>query len=320
MKKIFYRICSAFIWNKEKRRDFRNKHSIFSERQKNKKCFDDIKILLDRELYELLKLQKSIETMDKQDVNCKILETLNLLQEKIYELPELCNRIAQINMSTALLHQKTFIPFKGKHTGNDIVIVATGPTAKKYKKIPNAIHIGVNRAIDLGIELDYLFIQDYSGATDYLTRINSYRSKKCIKFYGLTTEYEPEKKRVIPETDAIQASAFRYRTDWMNISGFAPRFAYDISAQPLGCFGTIVFPALQFALWTNPRRIYLVGCDVSRDGYFDNEKLNVNYLEPDNIIHCYKKFKDFAKTYYPSTEIISINPVGLKGIFNDVYQ
>ncbi len=29
--------------------------------------------------------------------------------------------------------------------------------------------------------------------------------------------------------------------------------------------------------------------------------------------------KGFAKTYYPETEIISVNPVGLKGLFHDVY-
>lgn len=30
--------------------------------------------------------------------------------------------------------------------------------------------------------------------------------------------------------------------------------------------------------------------------------------------------KKFAETYYPDTKIISVNPVGLKGIFTDLYQ
>ena len=29
--------------------------------------------------------------------------------------------------------------------------------------------------------------------------------------------------------------------------------------------------------------------------------------------------KEFAETYYPDTEIISINPVGLKGVFKDEF-
>ena len=40
----------------------------------------------------------------------------------------------------------------------------------------------------------------------------------------------------------------------------------------------------------------------------------------DDVIKLWLKLKKFAKTYYPDTEIISVNPVGLKGIFKDVYQ
>ena len=33
----------------------------------------------------------------------------------------------------------------------------------------------------------------------------------------------------------------------------------------------------------------------------------------------YKKFKEFIDIYYPDVEVISVNPVGLKGLFRDVY-
>lgn len=89
--------------------------------------------------------------------------------------------------------------------------------------------------------------------------------------------------------------------------------------QPLGCFGTVVFPALQFALWTYPKRIYLVGCDCSLNGYAYNSA-ETNILYPDKLIQAYQEFKIFANKYYPDVEIISINPVGLKEIFNDFYQ
>ena len=106
---------------------------------------------------------------------------------------------------------------------------------------------------------------------------------------------------------------------WQNVSFFESQFAYDISTQPLGCFGSVVFPALQFSLWTNPKKIYLVGCDCTTLGYAYN-KNETNFLITEEIINAYKKFKFFAYKYYPETEIISINPVGLKGIFKDVYQ
>ncbi len=231
------------------------------------------------------------------------------------------NRCQQNNLSTMMLHQKTFNQFKCKYRNQDIVIVATGPSANNYQPIPNAIHIGVNRAFQMNkVDFDYYFIQDFSGKTpEYIDQLDDYNKDSCIKFYGLTNEWIYDSNRTIPETHAVRANALRYRTDWADISGFFSKFAYDISTQPLGCFGSIVFPALQFALWTYPKRIYLVGCDCSLSGYaYDpNDK---NYLIPNDIIAAYKSFKDFAHKYYPDVEIISINPVGLKGMFKDEYQ
>lgn len=231
------------------------------------------------------------------------------------------NRLNQLNLSTCFLHMQTFPKFKAIHQGKDIVLVASGVTASKYvPHIKDAIHIGVNRSFQIGnyaIPMDYIFIQDYSGKTkEYIEDLDNYRRDKCQKFYGLTTEYSYEPERTIPETHAIKAKALRYRTDWICQEGFQPAFAYDISTQPLGCFGSIVFPALQFALWTCPRKIYLVGCDCTTAGYAYDPK-DTNFLKPDRIIEAYKKFKQFKNKYYPDIEIISINPVGLKGIFRE---
>lgn len=232
------------------------------------------------------------------------------------------NRIQQVNLSTAFLHQKTFLQFKGTNEGKDVALVASGVSADKYIVKENVIHVGVNRSFQISnykIPMDYIFIQDYSGKTkEYIDDLDNYRPYDCTKFYGLTTEWSYDPERTIPESHAIKARAFRYRTDWAKLEGFEPEFAYDISTQPLGCFGSIVFPALQFILWTYPRRIYLVGCDCTTSGYaYDNKAQN--FLVPDRIIKAYKKFKSFANKYYPDIEIISINPVGLKGIFKDEY-
>ena len=230
------------------------------------------------------------------------------------------NRINQVNISTALLHTRTFTKFKGIHEGKDIVLVASGVSADKYFPKQNVIHIGVNRSFQIGnyrIPMDYIFIQDFSGKTpEYINDLDKYRIGECRKFYGLTTEWIKEPNRVIPESHAIKAKALRYRTDWAPIEGFEPQFAYDISTQPLGCFGSIVFPALQFALWTYPKRIFLVGCDCTTAGYAYDKK-DTNFLKPNLIIEAYKKFKIFANTYYPDIEIVSINPVGLKGLFKE---
>ena len=39
-----------------------------------------------------------------------------------------------------------------------------------------------------------------------------------------------------------------------------------------------------------------------------------------DLIGKWKKLKEFADEKYPNTEIISVNPVGLKGLFKDEYE
>ena len=229
-------------------------------------------------------------------------------------------------MSTFNLHQKTFPRFKNINQGKDVVLLASGPTLKQYKPLENVINVGVNRSFQGTSEkCDYIFIQDYSGQTkSYIKELNNYNRDTCIKFYGIASELNPN-MQFIPESEVIEANALRYRTDCLNFDNpYNIHFAYDIASQPLGDGRSIVFSAMQFILWTHPKRIYLVGCDCSLGGYFNNEKLNEkekqNYLNTVEIIENWKKLKFFANRYYPDTEIISINPVGLKGVFKDIYQ
>lgn len=265
------------------------------------------------------------QTLSKDLINQYTAELAKIVRERktLASIDQVkLNRLIQTNLSTCFMHLQTFPKFKGIHEGRDLVLVASGVTGDKYFPKKDAIHIGVNRSFQMGnyrIPMDYIFIQDYSGKTkEYIDDLDNYRVGKCIKFYGLTTEWSYEPERTIPESHAIKAKALRYRTDWAKIDGFEPEFTYDISTQPLGCFGSIVFPALQFALWTHPKRIYLVGCDCTTNGY-SYDKKDKNFLIPDRIIDAYKKFKAFANKYYPDVEIISINPIGLKGIFKDEY-
>ena len=43
-------------------------------------------------------------------------------------------------------------------------------------------------------------------------------------------------------------------------------------------------------------------------------------VSSNRVIDKWKELKEFANAFYPDIEIISINPVGLKGIFIDQYQ
>lgn len=225
------------------------------------------------------------------------------------------------------LHNKIFPQFKNINNNKDIVIIAGGPTVNDYIPINGTVNIAVNRSFLYDkVEFDYLFIQDYQAILAFPEELKNFtKNNDIVKiFYGYFTPEEDA--YIIPESIAIRDNAYRYyaRSRWLEreeVFPFKNSFSYDLSSQPLQCYGSIAFPAAQFALWTNPRKIYLVGCDCTTNGHFIKSKLKpIDELGVSFVIEGWKKFKQFAKRYYPDTEIICVNPVGLKGIFTDLYQ
>ena len=225
------------------------------------------------------------------------------------------------------LHNKVFPKFKNFYNNRDVVIIAGGPTVNDYVPIEGAINIAVNRSFLYNkVSFDYLFIQDYQAILAFPNELKEFaaNNKTTNIFYGYFTPEEDS--YLIPESIAIRDNAYRYyaRSRWLEreeVFPFKNDFSYDLSAQPLQCYGSIAFPAAQFALWTNPKRIYLVGCDCTTNGHFVKSNLKPkDELGVPFVIQGWKKFKNFANRYYPDTEIICVNPVGLKGVFKDLYQ
>lgn len=223
-------------------------------------------------------------------------------------------------MAVARTHEKSFSRYRNAFAGRTVVIVACGPTAAEYKPIEGAVHIGVNSAYRLpNVALDFLFTQDCAdGNRERRHEFNEYRPGKCVKFYGLLgCDVVGPGNRTWSQSDANAADAERYyiREGVRGCPGLIP---YDISAQPLADYQNVVFAALQFALWTNPREICLVGCDCSRMGHFDTKK--PNWLDLDAVFAGYDDITAFAGKWYPDTEIKVIRPVGLKGRYEEYVQ
>jgi hypothetical protein len=138
--------------------------------------------------------------------------------------------------------------------------------------------------------------------------------------------------RQIPESFRIACDAGRYYTDsYMVEDGFASRFTCDIDKMAVGNMPNIALSAMQILLFTHPSKIYLVGCDASQGHFVQPDKLDANKIKEqekdlklavssDRVIQKWLELKAFAEVFYPDVEIISVNPVGLKGIFKDEYQ
>ena len=231
----------------------------------------------------------------------------------------------QRSLATARLHAETFKGFRGAFRGKDIVIVGAGPSVSQFKSLTNCIYIGLNRACALAeIPFDYLFVMDKVGIASYM---KEFAARDCVKFVG---DAGVGRESQIPEgfVESLGNSAKRYRTDSGCVASDYSRFAVDLEVQALGNFNSVAMQAMQFALYGRPRRIYLVGMDCSTQGHFDAGKgvREEGYYKSGRQTWAsgaaadWKKCKDFAEAYYPDTEIVSINPVGLKGLFKDIVQ
>ena len=256
-----------------------------------------------------------------EDINLyNIDQKINIINDLLNEISaegKYCYEKLKYSVDNSLsiyeLHQKVFPKYKNINQGKDVILIATGPSLKNFKLINDAIYLGVNKAFQYDkVKFDYLFLQDYSGATK--TYIDDFCKYDAKIFLG-HLNYNLEPQCIIPDKYSLYPNVERY----YNIHpSYQQYFTYDIATQPLGDAYSIAFPAMQFILWTNPKRIYLVGCDCNMSGYHDSA--DKNNLAVNEVIDGWKRMKEFANTYYPDTEIISINPVGLKGVFKDEYQ
>ncbi len=263
-------------------------------------------------------------------IESKIDSVNYLLEAKSRKICQLVDKLKNelYNQDTLIyaqsLHRETFLPYKGSFEGKEVCVVCTGPTAKYYKPMDNVIHIGINGAIYLSnVAFDIIFTQDYfkfyKGRESLTSDILNYRGDECVKFVGFhpprITKRLCNSKYIIDRIPSYllkRKSVKEYVFEYLacNI------WAHDIDREPLGNYTGTVFSALQFVLYCHPSKIYLVGCDCSSGDFYTNN----NFPVPSPQYYAWTKvFKVIVDRYYPDLNVTSINPVGLKGLFNDFY-
>ena len=216
-----------------------------------------------------------------------------------------------------------FAEYHNAFRGKKVVIVGSGPTAKYYEPIPDAIHIALNQSWKLeNVNFDYLFTYDViADAKKKEFPISEGFDKICKKiFIGRYVERNPSIVVNYPD-DVVFKLKDKGSFYYIGAVNSDQRIYRDICSHPLFVYGSVSFQALQFALFTSPAEIYLVGCDTTtNDGYFYNDsQLNTQRLSVSYVKIGYARMKLFAQHYYPETKIISLNPVGLRGLFQDEY-
>lgn len=224
-------------------------------------------------------------------------------------------------MNIVETYHPQILKYKNKHQGETCYIFGSGPTYNMFKIQDAGTFIGCNHIIKnkyIKDNLKYYFFGH--GYTIYTTDNSIYGNHK---------------KEVDNLGNDIDKFCMVSRNNDFSIHNFTEKSVKklkDINAIPCDMNLTnidinlhekpflnhsIVFPATQFALYSGFTKIYLVGCDCNKSGYnsyfFRNTE---NYGLDYNLIDYWKQIYDFKEKTYPNTEIISINPIGLKGIMD----
>ncbi len=228
----------------------------------------------------------------------------------------------QVLVQIPVIH-RYFTQYRNCNAGKDIIFIAGGPTALYFNNQKcGGIKCGVNGIISIVDDLNYLFIEDTFLHDKNLNKeIDQYQGNNCQKFYGILPSRRVQfLNRRVHNTDRI--SPIHIKNGEANVFLLEDvvngKWAIDLEVEAFGDFCGAALSALQFLLYTHPKRIYLVGNDCT------NQKLAYHSDRPHNGNHApkirgYKIMKQVVESIYPDVEIISVNPVGLKGIFKDVY-
>ena len=230
----------------------------------------------------------------------------------------------EINLAACESNKKAFSKLRACCRGKKIVICGAGPSLNDFVPIEDAVYIALNRAVLYPkVQFDYMFADDWIGLEQYQDKIGNV---KCKKYFGATQTGE---QYMIPETFYAKNNAIKYyKDDFLRPSGFDSEFVCDIDLRPIGNMPNIALQVMQVALFMQPEVIYLVGCDASGAGHFigsetDNDIIKTglpNIVGSEKTFAKWRELKHFVEIHYPDVKIISINPVGLKGMFEDVYQ
>ncbi|MCI9489055.1 hypothetical protein AALC75_09150 [Lachnospiraceae bacterium 48-42] len=277
--------------------------------------FGCINIKLIDDSYELKLEQKQKEIQNNMPVIKALKEEIGQLSAKISELPYL---VAEQNEVSAI-NTETFKDFENSNYGKEVAVIATGPTLNYYKPVSEAVHIGMNYAWKRkDIPFDYFFIQDGNRRYDWKDMLETTTEHvESTLFIGRYLQRSIWNGNEFP----VQCNKGKNIRRYFVHPSLLDKPHQNICFHPLMDFYSVVFPALHFALYTYPKKIYLVGCDVSDNGHFDtaDDSINLSRLNINRMKYGYAKVKEFAEQYYPDTQIISLNPVGLKGLFTDQY-
>ena len=193
------------------------------------------------------------------------------------------------------LNQTYLTQFKNSHAGETAVICGGGSSLSTYTPLPGATHIALNSALFCqNVKFDIFFLQD-SALLD-LPRYNSY---PCQKFYGVITN--PDLKHMCVKDICSRypdvPDIYQYELLPRVFDPSIDRFEFDLDQYCMGDAQSVLFSALQFAVYAGFKKILLVGVDFS-DTNYDSHKNTSKYARAvvGNLLAFKRQLRDYDET------------------------
>jgi hypothetical protein len=171
-----------------------------------------------------------------------------------------------------------------------------------------------------GAKLDYWMLCDTRRF--YIDDQNWQQNAHSVKFFGRCADWQYRSMEFLKMMDTPDNTIAKYSNvyEFYWCSYYHREMCRDVETTPISSlFGSSVFVALSIILYMKPKKIYLVGCDMSNDGNYLKTESDSGF-DFSHVKKGWEKFKKFTEIYHPDLEIISVNPVGLKDMFIDIYQ
>ncbi len=228
-------------------------------------------------------------------------------------------------MNIVETYHSQILKYKNKHQGETCYIFGSGPSLNKFKIQEPGLFLGCNHVIKSKYIKDnlkyYFFGHGYTIYNNDNCTIGNHKKEvddlgNHIEKFCMVSRDNDFSIHNFTEESIKQLKNINSIPCDMNLN----TLYYNLEKNPF-LNHSIIFPTIQFALYSGFTKIYLVGCDCnlyrqdsSRKYFFDNNVHN-NRIDYNNI-KWWKGIYNFKNKFYKNTEIISINPVGLKGLMD----
>ena len=257
--------------------------------------------------------------MKLSDINEEILKKIIKRDSNIYRILVDFAKYTEIMYECGEYHKNAFAKYKNYFRGKDVAIIGSGPTLDMWEPFKDCIQMGVNSTFfSKKLNLDFLFFQDYDFNHFMHVKevLKNRKDIKCNIFIGLhyNSKIEPVP---LNEIEALNAKPYFFYEGVQFPEMYPWYFTIDISKKPFIIYYSSIFVALQFAVFTHPKRIFIVGCDCSSEGHCSDNLNSFDLNDPFTSKKCellkkgWERFNFFVSRLYSDIEIISVNPVGI---------